>query len=191
MPEHTIEGHAIVPRDGGAIADMAGIMPQALKIEADWQYFQHQLDSSDLTVLGRLSHESAPNPGRRRLVITGAACELREVGPLTWEFNPAAMDLRTAFDSLLPDGGRIAVVGGRRVFDLCFALGYQAFHLTVVETCHLESGISVFTGVTSASKAIERLTSHGLDLIEKRVLDPAAEATLWHFARKARNRFNN
>ena len=67
-----IIGHAIVSADG-AIADRQRRMPPELRNDNDWTRFQAALDASVLVVLGRLGHEAHPNPGRRRLVVTGAA----------------------------------------------------------------------------------------------------------------------
>ena len=70
-PKLEFEGHAIVSVDG-MIADAEGLMPAALRNDADWRLFQAALDGAALVVLGRLGHARHPNPGRRRLVVTRA-----------------------------------------------------------------------------------------------------------------------
>ena len=60
-----IHGYAIVS-DDDRIADASGAMPEALRNEADWAYFQAGLDAADWVALGRASHEAAPNLRRRR-----------------------------------------------------------------------------------------------------------------------------
>lgn len=65
-----IIGFAIISQDG-MLADKAGLMPQALKIEADQRFFERGLDAVDVVVHGRNSHEHQTNsPLRRRLIVT-------------------------------------------------------------------------------------------------------------------------
>jgi len=65
-----IEAFAIISADG-KIADAAGHMPVALKIDADQEFFQAGLDRAAVVVHGRRSHEGGPNAARRRrLVVT-------------------------------------------------------------------------------------------------------------------------
>ena len=59
-----IHGYAIVSCDD-RIADASGATPEALRREADWAYFQAELDRAALTVLGRLGHAVNPNPKAR------------------------------------------------------------------------------------------------------------------------------
>ena len=59
-PSLAFAGYAIVSADG-FIADDDGHMPDSLKFEADWAYFQAALDRADITLIGRLTHEAAPN----------------------------------------------------------------------------------------------------------------------------------
>ena len=176
---YRFEGHAIVSREG-AIADSLGRKPDGLKIEADWAYFQAQLDRSALTVLGRASHEAAPNPGRKRLVLTRQAARLeQQTGETTWFVDPERTELIDALGVVAPDGGIVAVVGGRGVFDLFLARGFDAFHLTVAEQCSIQDGTPIFTGVSSARGARTRLEQRGLNLKQSRLLDAEACATLW------------
>jgi len=66
-----IEGFAIVSEDG-MLADAAGIMPDALRFEADQRFFERGLDRVDVVVHGRHSHEQQPHSHlRRRLILTG------------------------------------------------------------------------------------------------------------------------
>src|ERR1039458_3939719 len=65
-----IEGYAIVSEDG-MLANAAGIMPNALKFEADRDFFERGLDGVDVVVHGRHSHEQQPHSYlRRRLILT-------------------------------------------------------------------------------------------------------------------------
>jgi hypothetical protein len=55
-----INGYAIVS-DDDRIAGPDGLIPASLRNEKDWECFQWALASADLVVLGRRSHELAPN----------------------------------------------------------------------------------------------------------------------------------
>ena len=75
-----VHGYAILS-DDDCIADASGATPQALRNDADWKYFQRELDRSDLTVLGRLGHEANPNAkSRARLVLSHGARGLERRG---------------------------------------------------------------------------------------------------------------
>ena len=102
----------------------------SLRNEADWDYFQSELDRADLVVLGRLGHRPIPMPR----IDAGWFCPARRADwnakSDAWWWNPAEASWREATRILLPDGGRVAVPGGQAVFDLFSALGYEAFHLS-------------------------------------------------------------
>src|SRR4051812_36675988 len=53
MSQVEIHGYAIVS-DNDCIADASGQTPDMLRNEADWAYFQAELNRSTVTVLGRL-----------------------------------------------------------------------------------------------------------------------------------------
>ena len=48
-----IHGYAIVSEDD-RITDGSGATPEVLRNQADWAYFQRELDRADLVVLGRI-----------------------------------------------------------------------------------------------------------------------------------------
>lgn len=143
-------GLAIVSADD-CIADARGEMPDGLRNDADWAHFQHELDRADLTLLGRIGHERHPNTkGRHRLIVSSQAQGLA-LRPDGWWWNPAHTPWDEVIGRLMPRGGRVAVPGGRRVFDLCLALGYAEFHLSRAENCRLPGGTKLFTGCANAS----------------------------------------
>jgi hypothetical protein len=51
-----IEGYVIVSTDG-MIADVKGLMPEAIRNDADQRFFQAGLDQAAVVVHGRHSHE--------------------------------------------------------------------------------------------------------------------------------------
>ena len=76
-----IEGYAIVSVDG-MLADHNGHMPDALKIDADQQFFTSGLDNADVVVHGRHSHEGQPRSGRRRrLIVTRQIATVQRLAP--------------------------------------------------------------------------------------------------------------
>ena len=111
-----IHGYAIVSCDD-RIADASGATPEALRREADWAYFQAELDRAALTVLGGSGtrsirtrrpgsgwwspHRCTPRAAPRRVVV--------DLAGVPWP---------EAVAKVLPGGGTVAVPGGQRVFDL-------------------------------------------------------------------------
>jgi len=172
-----VHGYAIVSRDD-RIADAQGAMPAALRNKADWDYFQAELDRADLVVLGRLGHEAHGNPaGRTRMVVSTSAAgvERRQNG---WWWNPVQVPWPEAAATALPRGGRVAVPGGRRVFDLFLGLGYAAFHLSRAEGAELPGGVPVFSACLAGRSADEVLDANGLQPGRREILDPEGPVSL-------------
>jgi dihydrofolate reductase len=177
MPKVEIHGYAIVS-DNDCIADALGRTPDVLRNEADWAYFQAELNKSAVTVLGRLGHEANPNPkGRLRVVLSSSSSglERRSDG---WWWNPAELSWDQAIRTVLPEGGRVAVPGGRQVFDLFLKIGYTAFHLTRAEGTLVPDGVPVFSGSRQGRSAEAILLESGLRPGRREVLDPAGPVTL-------------
>ena len=102
-------------------------------------------------VLGRLGHEANPNAkARPRLILSASAAGL-ERRPDGWWWNPCRVPWGEVVAAVLPAGGRVAVPGGRRVFDLFLALGYDAFHLTRAEGVRVGEGVALFSDCDGAS----------------------------------------
>jgi hypothetical protein len=113
-PPIQIHGYAIVS-DDDRIAGADGVTPPSLRNNADWAYFQRELDRADLVALGRLGHEANPNvKGRRRLVLSSHASGLERHGDAWW-WSPAQTSWHEAAATLLPNGGRVVrpLSGGR------------------------------------------------------------------------------
>ena len=177
-----IHGYAIVSQDD-RIADAAGAMPDSLKNEADWAYFQAELDRADLVALGRASHEATPNVrGRRRLIVSSRANGLEEK-PDGWWWRPEVLSFAEVAARLTPAGGRIAVPGGQGVFGLFLRLGYTAFHLARAEAATLPGGRGIFAATERGESADATLRSAGLRAGETRWLDEAARVSLAVYTR--------
>jgi hypothetical protein len=172
-----IHGYAIVS-DDDRIADAAGRMPEALRNDADWAYFQAGLDAASLSVLGRIGHEANPNRrDRPRLVVSSQAVGLERRSDAWW-WNPAALAWLEAIREVLPQGGRVAVPGGRRVFDLFLAIGYDAFHLSRANGLRLPGGVALFSACDDGRRAEAVLSQAGLRAGPARILDPRGPVSL-------------
>ena len=180
-----IHGYAIVS-DDDSIADASGRTPDVLRNDADWAYFQAELNASAVTVLGRLGHEANPNPrGRRRMILSSSSPGL-EQRPDGWWWNPEALPWEQAIRTVLPGGGRVAVPGGRRVFDLFLAIGYDAFHLTRAEGVSIPDGVPLFSGCRDGASAEALLAERGMKPEPRLILDPAGPVslTIWRNGRR-------
>lgn len=177
MSQVEIHGYAIVS-DNDCIADASGHTPDVLRNDADWAYFQAELNKSAVTVLGRIGHEANPNPrGRLRMILSSSSSglERRSDG---WWWNPARLSWGQAIRTVLPEGGRVAVPGGRQVFDLFLDIGYDAFHLTRAKGILVPDGIPVFSDCRGGRSAETVLSERGLRPEEDQILDPAGPVTL-------------
>ncbi len=156
------------------LADAAGVMPDALKFEADQRFFERALDRVDVVVHGRHSHEQQPRSHlRHRLILTRQVPALA-AGPtnekaLRW--NPVGASLEQALAALGEPDARVGVIGGTDVFGL-FLDRYDVFHLTRAPGVRLPGGRPVFPDVPARTPEAV-LASHGLVRGRKRELDPA------------------
>jgi dihydrofolate reductase len=174
---HAIHGYAIVSADD-CIAGADGTMPPELHDPEDWRRFQAALDRAAVSVLGRLGHEQNPNRrGRNRLVVSSAATGIERRADATW-WDPAKASAGAALAAAAPAGGLAVVVGGRRVFDLFLALGYDAFHLTRMAKVRLPGGVPVLSGVAPGRGADAILAARGLAPGPPQRLDAAGTVTL-------------
>ena len=177
-----IEGYAVISEDG-MIADAEGVMPDALKIEADQRFFERSLDAVDAVAHGRHSHEHQPRSHlRRRLILTR---DVRALAPdpqnpkaVLW--NPAGASFEDAWAALGVADGTLAIIGGSEVFGM-FLPRYDLFHLSRVAGLRLPGGHPVFPGIPGRSPE-EILREGGLKPSPPRMLDAQRGLTLvtWH-----------
>jgi dihydrofolate reductase len=177
-PRRRIVGYAIVS-DDGMLADAAGVMPDALKIEADKRFFERGLDRVDVVIHGRHSHERQPHSLRRRRLILTRRIAALAPGPSelrAWLWNPAGATLDEAVAALGAPHDRIGIVGGTEVFGL-FLDRYDAFYLSRAAGVRLPGGRPVFPGVPARPPEAV-LAAHGLDPGAPHALDPARGLTI-------------
>jgi hypothetical protein len=180
VTSHAFHGYAIIS-DDDMIADATGKIPDSLKSEADWIYFQAELDLCDLILLGRISHEFAPNPNRkrRRLVVSRAAKGLERRDDAHW-WNPSDLTLADVLTELLPAGGRIGVPGGQGVFDLVLnGPGFSGFHLTRANGVMLPGGQPVFGECEKGFSAEDVLSQRNYRPGPTRELEPGVDLVIW------------
>jgi dihydrofolate reductase len=174
-----IEGLAIVSADG-MIADAQGVQPNALKLEADQQFFYATLNAATALVQGRHSGEGGSGEARRRrLILTRRIAQVAADpdNPNAVLWNPAGATLDEAWARLGLAGGTLAVIGGTDVFGLFLEHGYDAFHLSRAARAVLPGGRPVFPGVLERTPE-QLLADHGLKPGPMQVLDRKAGLSL-------------
>jgi dihydrofolate reductase len=179
------EGHVIIS-DDAMLSDAAGLMPPELKNDADWRYFQAQLDAAAVVVVGREGAEKHPNkPGRKRLIFTSAAgAEGWSQQDDVWRIDPARADIVKLLQSIAPKGGPVAVTGGTRVFDWFLERRwFNRFHLVEARGVRIPVGRPVFSRLASqdAGGVAARLAEAGLQPRHQVMLDQAANVRLTIF----------
>ncbi|MGL5737071.1 MAG: hypothetical protein ACRCYS_19585 [Beijerinckiaceae bacterium] len=172
-----VDAFAIVSADD-RIADAQGRFPPALMNDADWIYFQNELDQCDFTVVGRASHEATPNVKNRRRIIMSRAVRGLEAHEDGHWWNPADMAWRAVCVALLPRGGRVGVPGGQAAFDYFLRDGLSSFHLSRANRVMIPDGRGVFAAVEQGQRADDCLRHAGLVADPLRMIDAAADVTL-------------
>jgi dihydrofolate reductase len=185
-----IEGYAIVSADG-MLADATGVMPDALKFDADQRFFAQGLDGVDAVAHGRHSHEQQPHSHlRHRLILTRQVAALakdpKNEKAVLW--NPAGATFEQAWTALGVTNGSLAngslgVIGGTEVFGM-FLPHYDVFHLTRAPNVRLPGGRPVFPEVPGKTPE-QVLADHGLAAGVPQVLDAARGIVVVSWRRSA------
>jgi dihydrofolate reductase len=158
-------------------------MPDTLRFDADWVYFQRALDSADVTLLGRHTHEAAPNTNRRRrLVVSRGVRAVIQENACTWWVNPSEVAPASAIAAVAGADAVAAVVGGMGVFDWILAEGgFDSFHLSVAHHVRLGAGRPLVDGAPDLDAAIATLNANGLHAAPAIWLDESAGLELMTF----------
>ena len=168
------------------IADATGVMPDAIRNEADQHFLQENLDHAALVVHGRLSHEGGPRATRRkRLIVTRqiAAIAPDPSHPHALLWNPAGAGFDAALEAIGAADGTIAVIGGTEVFSM-FLPRYDAFHLSRAANARIPGGQPVFSAVGPNTTPEDVLAAHGLKAGPRRDLDAAAGVSVVTWQRR-------
>ena len=129
-------------------------------------------------MLGRLGHLANPNRNRRNRLVLSSDARGVERRADAWWWNPSEAAITEALAIAAPGGGTVAVPGGRRVFDLFLAIGYDAFHLTRAAAVEVPDGVPIFSAVRPDYGADAILAAHGLRPDPPLPIDPDAGVTL-------------
>ena len=172
-------GYAIISRDC-FIADATGNMPNGIKNDADWRYFQSELDNSDLLLIGRKSFINFQNIKRNRLIPTSKIKDIEiEKNDLCF-FNPKNILIKDAVKVFLPETKKIAVVGGSKVYELVFnSIQFNEFHLTVAHSFYINEGILFNNNIKSLDDIFDLMNKNNLTVRKEKELDK--NATLYVF----------
>ncbi len=162
-------------------------MPDALRFEADWAYFQAALDAADITMLGRHTHEAAPNVKRRcRLVVSRGGRAVIQEDARTWWVNSEDVAPEAAIAAVMGAAADVAVVGGTGVFSWILAEGgFKEFHLSLAHHVRLGAGRPLFEETDGLEGAIARLAKMGLDSKQRSWFDEEAGLELLILRRSA------
>jgi dihydrofolate reductase len=176
-----IEGFAIVSSDG-MLAGADGVMPDALKFEADQHFFRDGMDRCVAAIHGRHSHEQQPNSGKRhRIWVTRTVPSVtRAADPNAILWNPAGASFAQAWDALGVTGA-LGVVGGTDVFTY-FLPRYDVFYLTHAPGVTLPGGRPVFAGVPARTPE-QVMQENGLTRGSEQLLDAASGLTVTSWRR--------
>ena len=177
-----IDGYAVVC-ENDCIADADGHMPDCLKSEAEWAFFQAGLDACDVIVLGRKSHDVTPNPkARKRLVMSRSVGqpEKRTADCVFW--NPDHASLEAALGLFAARPARIGVTGGQGVFDyfLTGQYAYDNFYLSHMAGERIEGGVKVFSDCLGDQQTAEDVLAAAAYTAEPSMqLDAKASVVKW------------
>lgn len=176
-----IDGYAVVC-ELGHIADARGQMPEALRSEAEWAFFQDGLDACEVLAIGRRSHELTPNPrGRLRMVMSRGLHSMVMEDGLGMIWNPDGCSLQDALDAMDQPDADVAVVGGQGVFDH-FLTGpdrYTTFFLSRIDGTAIEGGMDLFSSMEDGRTPEDVLREHGYRRGAEIRLDERASVTAW------------
>jgi len=106
---------AVVSADG-FIGRRSGEPPQAWTSPEEQAVFRASMARVEWSFIGRLTHEIAPNPDRRRVIFTRSVSTPVWAYPRQILFNPAHASLDEAL-RMIRATGISAVVGGTAVYD--------------------------------------------------------------------------
>jgi hypothetical protein len=184
MIDYPLHAYAIVC-ENDCIADAEGRFPDVLRNDADWLYFQSGLDRAAITLMGRRSHETNANHRNRLRLVMSRSVSALEHRADGWWWNPAERPLPEALQTIIPEGGEVAVPGGRDVFDLLEAASFTAFHLARAHGRTIPRGRGLFQVCETGTPSDLVLLDGGLRPGPMKWLDEENRVSLTVWRRRA------
>lgn len=150
---------AVVSSDG-FIARYPGDPPWAWASPEEQARFKETMAGAAWSVLGRITHETAPRPERKRIVFTTRVAGIAWLAPNHLGFSPSGATFDEALETAGVDG-RVAVLGGTRVHDFMLRIGRIDEVRLSIEPIGFGAGIPLFAGV-AWNDLDSHLARHGL-----------------------------
>ena len=164
-------GHAIISCDC-CIADSNGNMPEGLLSVKDWEFFQNDLNESDLVILGRKSYENYHQKKRNRLIPTSKIRDYYFENSDLCFFNPLDISLEKIINLYSSYPKKIAVAGGKRVYKLVFdEFFYTQFYLSIKMNKFMKNGQPFIEGLSTIQNIIQYMEERSMKIQEERKLD--------------------
>ncbi len=155
---------AVVSSDG-FIARHPGDPPSAWASPEEQARFRAAMAEVTWSVLGRVTHETALKPDRKRIVFTSSVTGVGWLTPNHLGFNPAGASFDEALDVAKVDG-LVAILGGTRVHDHMLEIGRVDEIRISIEPVRFGEGVPMFTGVAWLGCG-DHLASHGMARVGK------------------------
>ena len=150
---------AVVSADG-FIARHPGDPPWAWASPEEQARFRATMAKVGWSVLGRITHETALRPERRRIVFTTGVAGVAWLGPNHLGFNPSGASFDEALAAARVDGP-VAILGGTRVHDHMLSIGRVDEARLSIEPIRFGRGLPMFSGV-AWPEVPAHLARHGL-----------------------------
>jgi dihydrofolate reductase len=150
---------AVVSSDG-FIARHQGDPPSDWASPEEQARFRATMADAVWSVLGRITHETALRPERKRIVFTSTVKGVAWLTPNHLGFNPAGATFDEALETAKPDG-LVAILGGTRVHDYMLEIGRVDEIRLSIEPVRFDEGLPMFTGVAWLGLD-DHLARHGM-----------------------------
>ena len=176
-------GLALVCRND-CIADSLGHVPAGLRAVMRGAAFQAELIACEALIMGRKAYDAAAlRDDRVRVIIShdAQALEHKEGG---WWWSPSAMPLDNMLRMVAPNGGRIAVRGGRDTLAYFLDNGLRALHVCRAESVAIMNGYKLLDGCDRKTTLDTVLREKGMVLAERQLIDLRAPVSLSRWTRR-------
>ncbi|MBM3545701.1 MAG: hypothetical protein FJX54_02010 [Alphaproteobacteria bacterium] len=130
----------------GFIARHPGHPPWEWASAEEQARFRAAMAQVTWSVLGRVTHETAHRPERKRIVFTSSVTGVAWLTPNHLGFNPAGATFDEVLETAKPEG-TIAILGGTRVHDYMLEIGRVDELRLSIEPIRFDEGLPMFTGV--------------------------------------------